>query len=100
MSPRFQYKTKFERQKYNTMIVYLKKNNLSLCLNHEHLKSVLPKNILITENYVHSRFCWYKFHQNRTRIDFGIMFPKIVVLYEIYSKKITVTEYFWHVTVH
>ena len=25
------------------MIVYLKTNNLSLCLNHEHLKSVLPK---------------------------------------------------------
>jgi hypothetical protein len=30
------------------MIVHLKTNNLSLCLNHEHLKSVLPKNILIT----------------------------------------------------
>jgi hypothetical protein len=29
------------------MIVYLKTyNNLSLCLNHAHLKSVLPKNIL------------------------------------------------------
>jgi hypothetical protein len=24
------------------------------------------------------------------------MFSKIVVLYEIYSKKITVTGYFWH----
>ena len=48
MSPRFKYKTKFERQKYNTMIliVHLKTNNLSLCLNHEHLKSVLTKNIL------------------------------------------------------
>jgi hypothetical protein len=39
-------KLNFERQKYNTMIVYLKINNLTLCLNHEHLKSVLPKNIL------------------------------------------------------
>jgi hypothetical protein len=41
------YSTKlnFERQKYNTMIVHLKTNNLSLCLNHEHLKSVLPKNM-------------------------------------------------------
>ena len=39
-------KCSFERQKYNTMIVHLKTNNLSLCLNHEHLKSVLPKNIL------------------------------------------------------
>ena len=39
-------KLNFERQKYNTMIVYLKTNNLNLCLNHEHLKSVLPKNIL------------------------------------------------------
>jgi hypothetical protein len=28
------------------------------------------------------------------------MFPKIVVLYEIYSKKITVTEYLWHVSVY
>ena len=54
---------------------------------------------IITENYVRSRFCWWKFHQNRTRIDFGIMFSKIVVLYEIYSKKL-VTEYFWHVSVH
>ena len=60
MSPRFKYKTKFERQKCNTMIVYLKTNNLNLCLNHEHLKFVLPKNNLriITENYVRSRFCW------------------------------------------
>jgi hypothetical protein len=28
------------------MIVHLKTNNLSLCLNHEYLKSVLQKNIL------------------------------------------------------
>jgi hypothetical protein len=27
-------------------LVHLKTNNLSLCLNHEYLKSVLPKNIL------------------------------------------------------
>jgi hypothetical protein len=39
-------KLNFERQKYNTMIVHLKTNNLSLCLNHEYFKSVLPKNIL------------------------------------------------------
>ena len=29
------------------MIVYLKTNNLSLCLNHEHLKSVLPKHTYV-----------------------------------------------------
>ena len=46
MSSRFKHKTNFERQKYHTMIVHLKTNNLSLCLNHEYLKSVLPKNIL------------------------------------------------------
>ena len=46
MSSRFKHKTKFERQKYQTMIVHLKTNNLSSCLNHEYLKSVLPKNIL------------------------------------------------------
>jgi hypothetical protein len=62
-------KLNFERQKYNTMIVHLKSNNLSLCLNHEYLKFVLPKNIL------------------KTRVDFGIMFLQNVVLYEIYSKK-------------
>jgi hypothetical protein len=27
-----------------------------------------------------------KNHQNRTRVDFGIMYLKNVVLYEIYSK--------------
>jgi hypothetical protein len=36
----------YVKWKYTTMIVYLKTNNLSLCLNHEHLKSVLPNNIL------------------------------------------------------
>ena len=44
MSSQFKHKT-FELQKYNTMIVHLKTNNLSLHLNHEYLKSVLPKNI-------------------------------------------------------
>ena len=39
-----------------------------------------------------------KNHQNRTWVDFGIMFLKNVVLHEIYSKK-SVTEYFWHVSV-
>jgi hypothetical protein len=39
-----------------------------------------------------------KNHQNRTRVDFGIMFLKNVVLHEIYSKK-SVTVYFWQVSV-
>ena len=34
-----------------------------------------------------THFCWWKNHQNRTRVDFGIMFSKNVVLHEIYSKK-------------
>jgi hypothetical protein len=46
ISQMIKFRLNFERQKYNTMIVHLKTNNLSLCLNHEHLKSVLPKNIL------------------------------------------------------
>ena len=46
-----------------------------------------------------SVFVGKKNHQNRTRVDFGIMFLKNVILHEIYSKKITVTEYFWHVSV-
>jgi hypothetical protein len=55
------------------MIVHLKTNNLSLCLNHEHLKSVLAS---VSKNFI-------KIEQELT----GIMFSKIVVLYEIYSKK-------------
>ena len=46
-----------------------------------------------------THFCWWKNHQNRTRVDFGIMFSKNVVLHEIYSKK-SVTEYFWHISVY
>ena len=46
MSPRFKYKTKFERQKYNTMIVYLKTNNLNLCLNRE-LKKILDYKFML-----------------------------------------------------
>ena len=37
-------------QKHNSMIVLLKTNNLSLYLNHEHLKSVLPTNISSKSN--------------------------------------------------
>ena len=39
------------------MIVLLKLNNLSLCLNHEYLKSVLQKYILIQSQkttYIHA----------------------------------------------
>jgi hypothetical protein len=39
-------KLNFECQKHNTMIVLLKTNNLSLCLNREYFKFVLQKNIL------------------------------------------------------
>ena len=55
------------------MIVHLKINNLSLCLNHEHFKSLLAS---VGKNFI-------KIEQELT----GIMFSKIVVLYEIYSKK-------------
>jgi hypothetical protein len=37
--------------------------------------------------------------KKETIIDFEKMLWKIVVLYEIYSKK-SVTEYFWHVSVY
>ena len=45
-------KLNFELQKHNTMIVPLKTNDSSLCLNHEYLKSVLQKKNLniTTEN--------------------------------------------------
>jgi hypothetical protein len=47
MSSRVKHITKFRTsKKHNTMRVHLKTNNLSLCLNHEYLESVLHKNIL------------------------------------------------------
>ena len=36
----------------------------------------------------HFTFVDKKNHQNRTKVDFGIMFLKNVVLYEIYSKNL------------
>ena len=42
-SSRVNTKQSFERTKYNTMIVLLKTNNLSLVLNYEYLKFVLKK---------------------------------------------------------
>jgi hypothetical protein len=55
-------KQNFERQKYNTMIVHLKTNNLSLHLNHEYLKSVLPKIFKNNHRNLHTfsllTFCW------------------------------------------
>jgi hypothetical protein len=49
-----------------------------ICASKKYLK-------IITENYAS---VGKKYHQKRIRIAFGIMFSKIVVLYEIYSKKL------------
>jgi hypothetical protein len=77
--------------------------NLVLCLNRELIKIIDYKIILklkckTTFNSVfvgkkiikiEQESTWNNvFNQNRPRIDFGIMFWKIVVLYEIYSKKL------------
>ena len=48
------------------MIVHLKTSNLSLCLNHEYLKSVIQKYLkLITENYIYE---WFLFVHNFSMI--------------------------------
>ena len=75
--------------------------NLVLRLNRELIKIIDYKFMLKLQckTTFNSVFVGKKNHQNRTRVDFGIMFFKNVVLHEIYSKKITVTEYFWHVSV-
>ena len=97
----------------NTNLNYLSSNvlslycifdvqNLVLCLNRELIKNIDYKCMLKLQckTTFNSVFVGKKNHQNRTRVDFGIMFLKNVVLHEIYSKKITVTEYFWHVSVY
>jgi hypothetical protein len=63
--------------------------NWVLCLNREFIKIIDYKIMLKLQckNTFYSVFVGKKNHQNRTRVDFGIMFLKNVVLYEIYSKK-------------
>ena len=60
-----------------------------LCLNCELIKIIDYKIMLksLCKTTFNSVFVGKKNHQNRTRVDFGIMFLKNVVLYEIYSKK-------------
>ena len=95
----------------NTNLNYLSSNilslycifdvqNLVLCLNRELIKIIDYKFMLKLQckTTFNSVFVGKKNHQNRTRVDLGIMFLKNVVLHEIYSKK-SVTEYFWHVSV-
>ena len=63
--------------------------NLVLCLNRELIKIIDYKFMLKLQckTTFNSVFVGKKNHQNRTRVDFGIMFLKNVVLHEIYSKK-------------
>ena len=79
----------------NTNLNYLSSNVLSLycifdvqnfvlCLNRELIK-IIDYKIMLKSHLI--LFLLVKNHQNRTRVDFGIMFLKNVVLYEIYSKK-------------
>ena len=84
----------------NTNLNYLSSNllslycifdvqNLVLCLNRELIKIIDYKFMLKLQckTTFNSVFVGKKNHQNRTRVDFGIMFLKNVVLHEIYSKK-------------
>ena len=63
--------------------------NLVLCLNRELIKIIDYKFMLKLQckTTLNSVFVGKKNNQNRTRVDFGIMFLKNVVLHEIYSKK-------------
>ena len=83
----------------NTSLNYLSSNvlslycifdvqNLVLCLNRELIKIIDYKFMLKLQckTTFNSVFVDKKNHQNRTRVDFVIMFLKIVVLHEIYSK--------------
>jgi hypothetical protein len=71
------------------------------CLTRELLKFIDYRIMLKFQckTTFNSTYVGKKNHQNRTRVDFEIMFYKNVVLYEVYSK-ILVTEYFLHVSVH
>ena len=84
----------------NTNLNYLSSNvlslycifdiqNLVLCLNRELIKITDYKFMLKLQckTTFNSVFVGKKNHQNRTRVDFGIMFLKNVVLHEIYNKK-------------
>ena len=64
--------------------------NLVLCLTRELIKCIDYKIMLKLQckTTFNSAFVGKKNHQNRTRVDLGIMFLKNVVLYEIYSKKL------------
>ena len=83
----------------NTNLNYLSSNvlycifdviNLILCLNRELIKIIDYKIMLKLQckTTFNSVFVGKKNHQIRIRVDFGIMFFKNVVLYEIYSKKL------------
>ena len=63
--------------------------NLVLCLNRELIKIIDYKIMLKLKckTTFNSVFVDKRNHQNRTRVDFGIMILKNVVLHEIYSKK-------------
>ena len=82
----------------NTNLSYLSSNvlslycvfdgrNLVLCLTRELIKAIDYKIMLKLgcKTTFNSAFIGKKNHQNRTRVDFVIMFLKYVVLYEIYT---------------
>ena len=68
------------------MIVHLKTNNLSLCLSHEYLKSVLPKNIL--KKSQKTSYVLASVGKTFIKIEQWNNALKNCVLYEIYSKKL------------
>jgi hypothetical protein len=75
---------------YYHCIVFFDVRNLVLCLTREHKKIIDYKIMLKLQckTTFNSAFLGKKNHWNRTRVDFGIMFKKNVVLYALYSKKL------------
>ena len=75
---------------YYHCIVFFDVQNLVLCLTRELIKFIDYKIMvkLKCKTICNSAFVGKQNHQNRTRVDFGIMFLKNVVLYETYSKEL------------
>jgi hypothetical protein len=75
---------------YYHCIVFFDVRNLVLCLTRELIKFIDYKIILKLQNHrkLHTFSLLLVKISSKSRIDFGIIFWKIVVLYEICSKKL------------
>jgi hypothetical protein len=95
----FKHKLKLFVFKCTIIVLYFWRSKFSFVLKSWTPIKIIDYKFMLKlqcKTTFNSVFVGKKNHQNRTRVDFGIMFFKNVVLHEIYSKK-SVTEYVWHV---